>query len=369
MVELVPVRQLPVGRVQAEVTVQPRVELEAVALIVVVSGIGADVQGATVGHAQEFVDAARGLVGAGRRLVRLEAALVVAVEDEQDRARSHQRRQDVVVADRAQVGRQLLGVADVAQIAPVGRRHVPGDRHAHRDALVERGQHDRLPAAAGQPGHGHARGVGQLVIDEEVQGALHGEVEHPGAGLAQQVQELLVVVRCQVGHLAAAEQLQAQRRNPAPGQVAAARLLVLDGDAARLVAVHVQHGRGRALAARRRGRLVEQRRHPDAGIPLEAQLADAVLGGRIERVAPDHARRLLQQVRRMAVQVELQVAGAQPGGARLPLGRSVRQLDPRTVAGDVFVHQAVAELGPGCSGDHRSERRFIHGASIMEVQL
>ena len=356
MVELVPVRQLPVGRVQTEVTVQPRVEPAAIALIVVVAGVGADVQPAAVARPQQLVGAARRLVGAGDRLVRLETAVVVAVEDEQDRARRHQCRQHVIVADRAQVGRQLLGVADVAQIAPVGRRHVPGDWHAHRHALVQRRQHDRLPAAAGQPGHGHACGVGQLVIDDDVQGALHGEVEHSGAGLAQQVQELLVVVRGQVGHLATAEQLQAQRRYPAPGQVAAARLLVLAGDAARLVAVHVQHGRGRALAAQGRGRLVEQRRHPDAGVALEAQLADAVLGGGIERVAPDHARRLLQQIRGMAVQKELQVAGTQLGGAGLPLGPRVGQLEPRPVAGHVFVHQAVAELGPGGSGDHRSER-------------
>ena len=82
VIELVPVRQLPLGRVQAEVAVQPRVERQAIALVVVVAGVGADVQRAAVGRAEQLVGAERRSMGSRRRLVRLEAAVVVAVEDE-----------------------------------------------------------------------------------------------------------------------------------------------------------------------------------------------------------------------------------------------------------------------------------------------
>ena len=100
-------------------SVEKFVELAAVvALVVVGAGVGVVVKGDIVAGTQKREDGSNGFVDGFARPPRLEAAVVVAVVDEQGRPRRKERGERVVVGDRAEVGRALLLVANVLDAAP-----------------------------------------------------------------------------------------------------------------------------------------------------------------------------------------------------------------------------------------------------------
>ena len=345
-------RQVGGRGAQPEVAVQPAVELRPVVGAVVVGGLLAHVQGAGVGRPEQGEGRLCRLVGAGDRLVRLEAAVVVAVEDEQGRARGEQGGQGVVIRHGAQVGGELLGIAHIRQVAPRPGRHVPGHRHHHPHPLVQRRQQHGLPAAAGEAGHGGPFRVRRRVLQQQVQRALHHHQEHARAALAEQVEQQLLVVRAQAGGLSHSQELEAQRQHAALGQVDAARLLVVHRHPAGVVPVGVQHRRHGTLPAGG-GRLVPERRHPNAGIALEAQLADAILGRRLQGLAPHHLGTLLQHAGGMAAQQQLAAAHTQGGRLLLPRGGLRRQLQPPCAA----LHERRDALLHAGAEAHRPQRR------------
>ena len=257
----------------------------------------------------------------------LEAAVVLVVVDEQRRPRREHAGEDVVVGGRAQVGGALFQIAHVGG-APAALPHgrVAGHGNGNGDALVEGGEDRRLPAAAGEAGHGHPLRVGVAVGEEHVEAALHQQVEHADAGDAAEVEEAdahVVAVRAQLPH---ADELGVEGQHAALGEVDAARLLVVHRLAAGVVAVGVEHGGHLAAEA---GGLVEQGGHPQAGVALVAQLADAVAGAGVDHAAPLDAGLLLEDAGGMAAQEQLEDGGAGLGGAALPGRRRGRPLQAR----------------------------------------
>ena len=100
-------------------SVEKFVELAAVvALVVVGAGVGVVVKGDIVAGTQKREDWSNGFVDGLARPPRLEAAVVVAVVDEQGRPRRKERGECVVIGDRAEIGRALLLVANVLDATP-----------------------------------------------------------------------------------------------------------------------------------------------------------------------------------------------------------------------------------------------------------
>ena len=246
-----------------------------------------------------------------------------------------------VVDGLEEVGRRLLGVAGV----PVGASHGLGahavearDRRRGAHALVERRQHDRLPAAAGEPGHADALAVDAGVLVQVVEPLAHREIEEPELVHADEVEVRRVPVRVALAReLSESEPFEVQREDAVSRQRDAALLLVLDGlPRGPDVAVDVED---RGPPGGGAGWLVEERGREEPGHDLVAQLADPIAG------ALDDARLL------------------EPWRGLHPLSRPAVEDD----VGEQLSSQPLRGLGPL---DRRARRgRFRHARHDVLAQL
>ena len=146
-----------------------------VELVIVVARVLVDVCFEVILGVEEGEGGAGGVEQRRQGVVGPEAALVLGVEGEQGRPGGHHRGEMRVIDDRGQVRGGLLAVAEVVREAGPGpERRVAGDGVGQGDAGVQGAEEDRLPAAAGEPGDGHAAGVGVGVIEQNIEGILQG---------------------------------------------------------------------------------------------------------------------------------------------------------------------------------------------------
>ena len=252
-------------------------------------------------------------------MARRKAAVVLGVLGQKRRARGHHRRQVRVVDDRGQVVGRLLRVAQVREVpGPGDEARIAGHGIGQLHAGVERADHDGLPPAARKPGHGHALQIGVLVAEQDVQPALHVQVERgQSAGAAQVDLVHAVVHEAGCAELSHADPFEVQRQHAPLGLVDAADLLGRVLLAQRSVAVDVQHGRHLAFELLR---LVQQRWDPQAGQGLVPQLLDPVAGPAGDRLQPLDPRLGVAPLGGLAAVDDLfQHGRAQPIGLGLPL--------------------------------------------------
>ena len=271
------------------------------------------------------------------RVVGAEAAVVLRVEGEEQRARGHHRGEMRVVHDGREVARGLLGIAEVGEVAGAGEEAgVAGDGVGERDAGVERADENGAPAAAGKARDAHAFAVGVAVGEEHVERAGHGEIEGRDAAGAAEVElvhrAVIVAGTAQLPH---AEPLDVEGEHAALGEVDAAELFVVGGFAVAVVAVDIEDdgdGAGEII------RLVEESGNPETGQGFVAQFADVITRTARNGVEPFHAQLGVAPGAGLAAEDDfLERVAAQFAGDLLPLAFGMRGVEAREAAFDVVL--------------------------------
>lgn len=296
-------------------------------------------------------------------MVGAEAAVVLGIEREEQRARGHHRGEVRVVHDGREVARGLLGIAEVGEIAGAGEEAgVAGDGVGEGDTRVERTDEDGAPAAAGKTGHGHAFAVGVAVGQEHVERAGHGEIEGRDAAGAAEV-ELIhrAVIVAGVAQLSHAEPFHVQCDHAALGEVDAAKLFVARGFAGAVVAVDVQNDRD---GAREVVRLVEEGGNPEARQGFVAQLANVITGTAGNRVEPFHPELGVAPGAGLTAEDDFfERVAAQFAGGLLPLALRPRGVEKREAALDVVLNISERLV----RFEQRAGQRGGHGGGVRPV--
>jgi hypothetical protein len=180
---------------------------------------------------------ADGVVGA-------EAAAIEGVVDQQRRAGREHAGEVRVIDIAAQVDGRLLRIAQVqrGELRAGDEAGISGHRHGQLDARIQRTEHDGLPSAAGEPGHGHAVRVGVRMLERRVEQVPVRQKEWreaAGAGEIKLVHAGVVVTRAV--HLALHVPLVIEGQHAVAGQVDATLLDIRNRHALAFVAVQVHH--------------------------------------------------------------------------------------------------------------------------------
>ena len=285
-----------------------------------VAGVGVLVPGEAVAGVEEGVEGLNAVEDFVFHEGCAEAAIVLAVVDEQRGLGSAHGGEVRVVAADEEVSGVLLDIADVAgTLEARGDGGIAGDRNGDGHALVEGAEDDGLPSAAGQSGDAQPLRVHLGMPGEIVQPLAHGEIEETDAvGSGEVEMRPIPVGVVRLGEFAEGEPLEIERIDALERLIDTALLLVLDGLAGRAdVAVNVENAR-RARSGRLGG-FVEQGRAPQAGDNFVAQLADAVAFA-VERAGVFEARRGVHPFLGPAVEDDV-VEDVAPEALRFPCPR------------------------------------------------